>query len=212
MTIVRFIKDLTCSDDEPLVYVYHRKEGWFLLRQIIQLFFPEINFEQQMKFKLWTARHISTSQYYRTSLRDCFLRKIRDYKIKTILKDANIASSEYIINVESTHKLLSVLDPQVNASTFLTFNSILLEIHRKGGRKRAITAKERMQIAAGQDWRCYMCKELFGKNLNFEIDHIHQFSKGGSNRRLNLQALCSNCHREKTEREKQFIFKELREY
>jgi len=211
MTRVRFLKDLTCKKDEPLVYIYHHKEGWFILRQVVLLFFPEIKTEKQMYFKLWTAKHISSSIFYHTSLRHCYVRKIRDHKIQTILKDANIPISNYIIDIESTHKLLSVLDPQVKASTFILFNNVLQEMLRKGGRKRAITVKERMQIAAEQEWRCYECKELFSKNLNFEIDHIHQFSKGGSSRRLNLQALCSNCHREKTEGEKHFIFQDIRE-
>lgn len=34
----------------------------------------------------------------------------------------------------------------------------------------------------------------------YEIDHIHEYSTGGSNDEVNLQALCPNCHRVKSKR------------
>ena len=51
----------------------------------------------------------------------------------------------------------------------------------------------RNQIAKSQHWRCNICgKEL---DASFDLDHIVPLSRGGSNDRNNLQAIChSPCH------------------
>lgn len=67
-------------------------------------------------------------------------------------------------------------------------------------RKRTLTAADKKRIAAKQGWKCRRC----GKPLpaRFHIDHIKEFSAGGSDRESNLQALCPNCHAEKTEEDR----------
>ena len=48
-----------------------------------------------------------------------------------------------------------------------------------------------------QNWQCKLCHiKLPG---NFEIDHIVSLKSGGTNDCHNLQALCRNCHGEKTQ-------------
>ena len=70
----------------------------------------------------------------------------------------------------------------------------------KKKRKRTLTAADKKRIAANQKWKCKRC----GKPLpaRFHVDHIKEFSEGGSDRESNLQALCPNCHAEKTEHDR----------
>jgi len=67
-------------------------------------------------------------------------------------------------------------------------------------RKRSLTAADKKRIAAKQNWKCKKCKRLLP--ARYHIDHIKEFSGGGSDRESNLQALCSNCHSEKTEQDR----------
>ncbi|PIO03388.1 hypothetical protein COT48_05090 [Candidatus Woesearchaeota archaeon CG08_land_8_20_14_0_20_47_9] len=52
--------------------------------------------------------------------------------------------------------------------------------------KRTLTAADRKRVAAKQGWRCRKC----GKPLpvRYHVDHIREFSKGGSDREANLQS------------------------
>lgn len=48
---------------------------------------------------------------------------------------------------------------------------------------------------------CSICgiSEWNGKNLSMDVDHIIPISRGGTDSYSNLQYLCPNCHRQKTE-------------
>ena len=64
-------------------------------------------------------------------------------------------------------------------------------------RKRTLTSADKKRIAAKQQWKCKKCKRLLP--VRYHVDHIKEFSVGGSDRDSNLQALCPDCHAEKTE-------------
>ncbi len=68
--------------------------------------------------------------------------------------------------------------------------------------RRTIGAAESKRIAAGQRWKCNACGELLPSA--YEIDHIVALADGGSDvvDAGNLQALCPNCHADKTQRER----------
>jgi 5-methylcytosine-specific restriction enzyme A len=51
-------------------------------------------------------------------------------------------------------------------------------------------------VASSQQWTCSTCKQLL--DASYEIDHIIPLYKGGNNDLNNLQALCRNCHGQKT--------------
>jgi 5-methylcytosine-specific restriction enzyme A len=51
-------------------------------------------------------------------------------------------------------------------------------------------------IASSQQWTCNGCKQIL--DASYEIDHILPLYKGGNNDLNNLQALCRNCHGQKT--------------
>ena len=66
---------------------------------------------------------------------------------------------------------------------------------------RSWTADQKRQVAAAQKWTCGHCANLL--NAAFEIDHIVPLENGGEDDILtNAQALCSNCHSLKTQRER----------
>ena len=62
--------------------------------------------------------------------------------------------------------------------------------------KRKVSDKVKKYVAANQTWKCIKCKKIL--DATYEVDHIVPLYKGGSNEPNNLQALCRNCHGQKT--------------
>ena len=62
--------------------------------------------------------------------------------------------------------------------------------------KRCVSGTKKKYVAAQQNWKCGKC----GNQLNawFEVDHKIELEDGGSNHVTNLEALCKECHGEKT--------------
>lgn len=75
-----------------------------------------------------------------------------------------------------------------------------LGLFPKKKRKRKLTSADKKRIAAKQGYKCKKCRVGFG--VVYHIDHIKPHSEGGSDRESNLQALCPNCHAEKTEHDR----------
>lgn len=67
---------------------------------------------------------------------------------------------------------------------------------RKPVERRTLTPYQRATVAARQRWRCATCCVLF-KAL-WHIDHITPLADGGEDDFPNMQALCANCHTDKT--------------
>lgn len=67
--------------------------------------------------------------------------------------------------------------------------------------KRAVSAYTKKQVAYRQEYRCAWCCILLPPA--YEVDHIVPLFRGGSNSPLNLQALCRNCHGEKSLQERE---------
>lgn|SRR3990167_9857774 len=69
--------------------------------------------------------------------------------------------------------------------------------HENGNRyNRNVSEKTKKFIASKQKWTCNICHNLL--DYTYEIDHIKPLYKGGNNDVYNLQALCRNCHGNKT--------------
>tara|TARA_B110000967_G_C18723796_1_gene479016 strand:- start:105 stop:614 length:510 start_codon:yes stop_codon:yes gene_type:complete len=66
----------------------------------------------------------------------------------------------------------------------------------KKNKKRKVSATAKKYVAANQKWLCNMCNNLL--DASYEVDHIKPLYKGGDNEVGNLQALCRNCHGNKT--------------
>jgi len=67
--------------------------------------------------------------------------------------------------------------------------------NNKALRSRLNETKKKV-VASSQQWSCKKCKQLL--DASYEIDHIIPLYKGGNNDLNNLQALCRNCHGQKT--------------
>jgi hypothetical protein len=66
--------------------------------------------------------------------------------------------------------------------------------------KRSVGETKKKYIAAQQNWKCGKCGCMLP--AWFEVDHKLRLEYGGSNHISNLEALCRNCHGEKTALEK----------
>lgn len=208
MSGVRLLQGLKTPYGEPLIYIDMDNEGWFSLRQLVELFFPNRT-EENMQLLLWAAKYLKSGVYYNTVLRNSVYKQLFNFKI-TCMLDSLVIKVNWIVDIQTAKNMLHILDPKVSAKKLMSFNNILTEMLRKGGRKRAVTNKERMKIAASQGWKCNICEVPFGHELNFEVDHILRWSDGGSNRSINLQALCPNCHAKKTSRDTNQVFEDFR--
>lgn len=62
--------------------------------------------------------------------------------------------------------------------------------------KRSVSETKKKYIASKQGWRCSKCNQVL--DATYEVDHIIPLYKGGSNEVSNLEALCRNCHGQKT--------------
>jgi 5-methylcytosine-specific restriction enzyme A len=69
--------------------------------------------------------------------------------------------------------------------------------------KRSVSETKKKYIASNQDWKCKKCKNKL--SAWFEVDHVIRLENGGSNEITNLEALCRECHGEKTALEKILI-------
>ena len=75
---------------------------------------------------------------------------------------------------------------------------LLLLLHKPCRRKVGTATKK--QVAAQQKWACAKCEVML--TASYEVDHIKPVYLGGSNDTVNLQALCPECHRCKTQRDR----------
>ena len=66
----------------------------------------------------------------------------------------------------------------------------------KKTKRKKISANIKRIIGALQEWKCALCHTTL--LANFDIDHKTPLFKGGTDEQSNLQALCKNCHGEKT--------------
>ncbi len=66
----------------------------------------------------------------------------------------------------------------------------------KKGTKRSVSETKKKFVASRQNWCCNGCKDQL--NAWFEVDHKVRLEHGGSNHVDNLEALCRECHGQKT--------------
>lgn len=69
----------------------------------------------------------------------------------------------------------------------------------KQKRSRHIPSNVRYSVFNRDNCRCVACG-ITAKETRLQIDHIIPFSKGGSNDISNLQTLCADCNRGKSDR------------
>lgn len=69
-----------------------------------------------------------------------------------------------------------------------------------GTNKRSVSEAKKKYVASKQAWRCGHCGTLL--DATYEVDHKVALMHGGTNEVDNLEALCPNCHRKKTTKER----------
>jgi len=69
---------------------------------------------------------------------------------------------------------------------------------RSGGNstKRSVSETKKKYVASQQNWKCAKCGQQL--SASFETHHKIDLQFGGTNHVNNLEALCRNCHGEKT--------------
>ena len=66
-------------------------------------------------------------------------------------------------------------------------------------RSRYISSSVRVDVLKRDNYRCVFCGAT-AQETQLQIDHIIPFSKGGNNELSNLQTLCIECNRGKSDR------------
>ena len=66
--------------------------------------------------------------------------------------------------------------------------------------KRSVSEAKKKYVASQQAWRCGHCGTLL--DATYEVDHKQALMHGGTNDVSNLEALCPNCHRKKTTKDR----------
>lgn len=62
--------------------------------------------------------------------------------------------------------------------------------------KRSVSETKKKFVASQQNWKCNKCEQKL--NHTFEVDHVLRLENGGTNEVTNLEALCRECHGQKT--------------
>lgn len=72
-----------------------------------------------------------------------------------------------------------------------------------GTRKRSSRpwARKRRRILQHDHYRCQPCKRQGKRTKATEVDHIKPLSQGGTDDDNNLESVCRDCHRTKTQKE-----------
>jgi hypothetical protein len=134
-------------------------------------------------------------------------------------KQMLISSNEYLkylpVDRNTSSMISPILDftsrhtfaPQQNGGYNFPMTSVSNErdIQRNGSRimnsgkgttKRSVSETKKKFVAARQNWHCAKCNKQLP--AWFEVDHKVRLEYGGSNHVDNLEALCRDCHGEKT--------------
>lgn len=72
------------------------------------------------------------------------------------------------------------------------------KIQKSGSKttKRSVSETKKKYVASSQNWTCNKCNQKL--NHTFEVDHMIRLENGGTNEVSNLEALCRECHGQKT--------------
>lgn len=125
--------------------------------------------------------------------------KITEYDIGNREKGWSSIKERAYISYLKTHKdcieakesILRNIKKEIEKRT-----PLILNLLKEKPRGRQIPAKVRYEVYMRDDGKCIIC----GSNINIEFDHIIPFSKGGSHNADNIQVLCQDCNRKKSDK------------
>ena len=111
--------------------------------------------------------------------------------VTTRLIDGELKWCVYLNDYESTC-LVRLPDGYV-------FECAPWEIEPVEERASALSKRRRFLVLRRDEYRCQMCGRDASDGVKLEVDHIHPRSKGGTNEMSNLQTLCKDCNRGKSD-------------
>lgn len=121
---------------------------------------------------------------------------------QSLIKHANGIIKYMPIDKNTTDMLTPILDfssqnmfEQVGGSTSGGAERRIIN-SGKTSNKRSVSETKKKFVASNQNWKCNSCKQQL--TAWFEVHHTQPLEHGGSNHVDNLEALCRNCHGEKT--------------
>jgi len=77
-------------------------------------------------------------------------------------------------------------------------------------KRKKWTKAERKKVLKRQNEKCAKCKTKFSVTSVIHFDHKNPLGLGGSDTLRNIQALCPNCHADKTQEDRDKIAKQNR--
>lgn len=223
--IIRYIRQetdgnkiWTLSDiQDPFVYIWYTKDGWFLFRQVAKAFFMKKNlfsyFDQikkRSRIKTIEAyKHIDIRSIRATPRHEMY-KKIRMCGVSGHLchccsddKSAYCGNID-IVSLQSVRILMRMESIPCNRA--LPLLEAIVELTKGNKKKRALTSSDKQKILISQRCKCAQCEEFIDHEEGYEVDHIFRISRGGSNNAHNLVVLCTSCHKKKTEEERSIPF------
>ena len=132
------------------------------------------------------------------SWRDCFRSMSVAFLLGGDASEINLIPKEYSSNISAQYSRRNQARDHVNLDQQGRSYRIGRG-DRKIYKRKRLGERIRKTVAASQKWRCHDCNELL--SASFEVDHVLPVSQGGTNDLLNLNALCRNCHGERTSRQ-----------
>lgn len=125
------------------------------------------------------------------------IRTSNDY-LKYLPIDKNTTSMiSPILDFTSKHKYQNNTNhPVVRVPNAHSRSQEIMMKSGKKGTKRSVSETKKKFVASRQNWSCNGCKDQL--NAWFEVDHKVRLEHGGSNHVDNLEALCRECHGQKT--------------
>lgn len=173
-----------------------------------------------MSIKLWIiiiCLFLIYNTYYETQLFDKLKKYKKHYKIIIIIimgagamslikKSPNMTYD----NINTLNNFIKVMPIDKNSKDMITpflqqntdySQRDMSAIHKlqtsgKKSTKRCVSETKKKYVASQQNWICRKCNKKL--NHTFEVDHVIRLENGGTNEVNNLEALCRECHGQKT--------------
>ena len=145
-------------------------------------------------------------QAYYASVREHRLNKKKVYREKNAETISAYRTAHYTQNSEKERE---------SAATWARENPTkrrASESNRRGrlrGAQGKFTSDDLTLIVTSQKWKCACCKKSIRRG--YHADHIQPLSRGGSNDRFNIQALCPTCNMNKKAKDP-YVFMQSKGY
>ena len=217
--LVRYITEETDGEkcwmlsdtNVPFVYIWYSKDGWFLLRQILDIFTPNFLKTGDYYKRLLMRTRISPSD----ELFGCCISRVKTNKAGSLwkqLEQCGVSNFQWcvcckhksllesgrcnnidLINLQSTRKF--IISEDYPCKKVLPLLDAIVTLTKSNKRRRALTDSDKQKVVMAQKCKCGKCDKYLDYSEGYEVHHMFKLSEGGSNRSVNLLALCPSCHR-----------------